>query len=111
MSSFQWRHKMATSELVPPGLAPYSQTDLLNRKFKRLTWLISFIFVIVFVLLIFELMGVLPISPFQPDIKNRLSVSEHPRLLVQLLRPSLPPTQRSGTRLFPSSENASPHRG
>lgn len=68
---------MATSELVPPGLELYSQTDLLNRKFKRLAWLISFIFVIVFVLLIFELTGVVPISPFQPDIKNRLSASEH----------------------------------
>lgn len=65
---------MATSELIP-GLDLYSQTDILNRKFKRLARVISFIFVIVFMLLIFELTGVVPISPFQPDIKSHLSVS------------------------------------
>lgn len=74
-----WRHKMATSELVPPGLDLYSQTDLLNRKFKRLARIISLIFVIVFILLTLELTGVVPISPFQPDIKSPLSVSEHPQ--------------------------------
>jgi hypothetical protein len=70
---------MGTSELIPPGLDLYSQTDLLNRKFKRLARIISFIFVIVFILLTFELTGVVPISPFQPDIKSPLSVSEHPQ--------------------------------
>ena len=70
---------MASSELVPPGLDLYSQTDLLNRKFKRLARLISFIFVIVFILLIFELTGVVPISPFQPDIKSPLSLVEYPQ--------------------------------
>ena len=70
---------MASSELVPPGLDLYSQTDLLNRKFKRLARIISFIFVIVFILLIFELTGVVPISPFQPDIKSPLSLVEYPQ--------------------------------
>ena len=70
---------MATSELVPPGLDLYSQTDLLNRKFKRLARIISLIFVIVFVLLTLELTGVVPISPFQADIKSPLSLSEHPQ--------------------------------
>lgn len=69
---------MATSELIPPTLDLYSQTDLLNRKFKRLARIISLIFVIVFMLLTFELTGVVPISPFQPDIKSPLSVSEQP---------------------------------
>lgn len=69
---------MATSELIPPGIDLYSQTDYLNRKFKRLSRIVSFIFGIVFLLLIFELTGILPISPFQPDIKNPLTVSERP---------------------------------
>ena len=69
---------MATSELIPPALDRFSQTDLLNQKFKRVARVIAFIFGMVFILLIFELTGVVPISPFQPDIKSPLSVSEPP---------------------------------
>ena len=61
---------MANSELIPPGLDLYSQTDRLNQKFKRRTTVISVICGIVFLLLIFELTGILPVSPFQTSIKN-----------------------------------------
>ncbi len=74
-----WRHKMSASELIPPTLDLYSQTDALNRRFKRLATIISLIFVIVFILLAFELTGVVPISPFQPDIKSPIGVSEYPQ--------------------------------
>jgi len=69
---------VATSELIPPGLDLYSQADYVNRKFKRLTTIASFIFGIVFLLLIFELTGIIPISPFQPDITNPLSATQRP---------------------------------
>jgi hypothetical protein len=51
------------------SLDPYSQTEVLNRKFKRVAWSTSLLFIGVIVLLILELIGVIPISPLQPNIK------------------------------------------
>jgi hypothetical protein len=50
-------------------LDPYSQTEVLNRKFKRVAWSTSLLFIGVIVLLILELTGVIPVSPLQPNIK------------------------------------------
>ena len=69
---------MANSELMPQGLDHYSQTELLNQKFKRRTKVISFICGVVFLLLIFELTGIIPISPFQTNIKNPLTAIDRP---------------------------------
>jgi hypothetical protein len=52
------------AELTNPLLNQYSHVELLNRKFRRLTWLLSFVFLGVVVLLVLELTGVLPLSPF-----------------------------------------------
>jgi hypothetical protein len=52
---------------------PYSQTEVLNRRFKRIAWSTSLLFLGVIVLLILELMGVIPISPLQPNIKVGVS--------------------------------------
>ena len=57
------------AELTHPILNEYSQTELLNRKFKRWIWLLSVVFLAILVLLVLQLIGVVPISPFQPGIK------------------------------------------
>jgi hypothetical protein len=68
MRSFDDRYPQ-DAELTHPILNQYGQTQLLNRRFKRLTWLFTVLFVVIFVLLVLELAGVVPISPFQPDLK------------------------------------------
>ncbi len=57
------------AELTHPLLNEYSQTELLNRKLKRVTLLLSITLIAVLALLILELVGVVPLSPFQPGIK------------------------------------------
>jgi hypothetical protein len=68
MPSFGDRYS-PDAELTHPLLNEYSQTDLLNRKLRRWTWLLSVVFLVVLALLMLELLGVIPISPFQPDLK------------------------------------------
>ena len=68
MRSFGDRYP-AGAELTHPILNEYSQTELLNRKFKRWIWLLSVVFLAILVLLVLQLIGVVPISPFQPGIK------------------------------------------
>jgi hypothetical protein len=68
MRSFEDRYPQ-DAELTHPVLNEYGQTDFLNRKFKRLTWLFSVVFLAVLTLLVMELTGVVPISPFQPGLK------------------------------------------
>jgi hypothetical protein len=53
----------------PASVNPYSQTEVLNRKFKRVAWSTSLLFLGVIALLILELIGVIPVSPLQPNIK------------------------------------------
>jgi hypothetical protein len=53
-----------SAELTHPILNQYSQTDLLNRRFKRLTWLFAVLFVAVLAMLGLQLTGVVPLSPF-----------------------------------------------
>ena len=57
------------AELTHPVLNQYSQTDLLNRRFRRASWTLSIVFLAVLVMLLLELTGVIPISPFQPGLK------------------------------------------
>jgi hypothetical protein len=57
------------TELTQPVLNQYSQTDLLNRRFRRLTWLLVAVFATILVLLFLELAGFVPQSPFQPDLR------------------------------------------
>jgi hypothetical protein len=57
------------AELTHPLLNEYSRTELLNRRFKRVAWLLSVVFIAVLVLLTLELTGVVPLSPFQPGVK------------------------------------------
>jgi hypothetical protein len=54
---------------------PYSQTEVLNRRFKRIAWSTSLLFLGVIALLILELIGVIPVSPLQPNIKVGISSS------------------------------------
>ena len=68
MSSFGDRYPQ-DAELTHPILNEYSQTELLNRRFRRVTWLLLAVFVAVLALLVLELTGVLPVSPFQPGVK------------------------------------------
>ena len=70
MHSFGDRYSQGT-QLTHPVLNEYSQTDLLNRKLKRVTLLLSVILIAVLALLVLELIGVVPISPFQPDVKMK----------------------------------------
>jgi hypothetical protein len=56
------------AELTHPVLNQYGQTELLNRRFRRLTWLIAAVFTTILVLLVLELTGHIPQSPFQPDL-------------------------------------------
>jgi hypothetical protein len=51
------------------AIDPYSQTEVLNRKFKRIAWSTSLLFLGVIALLILELIGVIPVSPLQPNIR------------------------------------------
>jgi len=67
------------AELTHPLLNEYSQTELLNRRFRRVTWLLLLVFLAVLVLLVLELTGVLPLSPFQPGVK----LTDTPALLSQ----------------------------
>lgn len=67
---------MANTELIPPGLELYSQTEVLNRRFKKMAVYLTLIFVSVLALLALELTGVVPISPFQPNIKSDLHPSD-----------------------------------
>jgi hypothetical protein len=53
------------AELTHPVLNEYSQTDLLNRRFRRITWLLLAVFLAVLTLLALELAGMVPLSPFQ----------------------------------------------
>ena len=59
----------------PASVNPYSQTEVLNRKFKRVAWSTSLLFLGVIALLILELIGVIPVSPLQPNIKVGVSSS------------------------------------
>jgi hypothetical protein len=68
MQSFGDRYPQG-AQLTHPVLNEYSHTDLLNRKFRRLTWLLSGILLLVLVLLVLELTGVVPLSPFQLGLK------------------------------------------
>ena len=63
------------SLIAPPPTAadPYSQTEVLNRRFKRIAWSTSLLFLGVIALLILELIGVIPVSPLQPNIKVGVS--------------------------------------
>jgi hypothetical protein len=62
---------------APPQTAAdsYSQTEVLNRRFKRIAWSTSLLFLGVIALLILELIGVIPVSPLQPNIKVGVSSS------------------------------------
>jgi putative copper export protein len=64
------------AELTHPVLNEYSQTDLLNRRFRRVTWVLLAVLLSVLALLVLELTGILPISPFQPGLK----VTDRPAL-------------------------------
>lgn len=64
MQSFGDRYPQG-AELTHPVLNQYSNTDPLNRRFKRITWLLSVLPLTVLTLLLLELTGVLPLSPFQ----------------------------------------------
>jgi hypothetical protein len=68
MPSFGDRYS-PDAELTHPLLNECSHTDLLNRKFRRWTWFLSVVFLLVVGLLTLQLLGVLPLSPFQPDLK------------------------------------------
>lgn len=52
------------AELSHPILNQYSQTDLLNHRLKRLTWLFSVVFLTVLTLLVLQLTGVIPLNLF-----------------------------------------------
>jgi hypothetical protein len=67
------------AELTHPILNEYSQTDLLNRRFRRVAWMLIVVLVAVLVLLALELTGVLPLSPFQPGVK----ITDTPALLLK----------------------------
>jgi hypothetical protein len=66
--------------VAPPHTAvdSYSQTEVLNRRFKRIAWSTSLLFLGVIALLILELIGVIPVSPLQPNIKVGVSSSPAP---------------------------------
>jgi hypothetical protein len=68
MRSFGDRYPQG-AELTHPVLNEYSQTDLLNRRFRRITWLLVIVFLVVLALLFLELTGVVPLSPFQLGLK------------------------------------------
>jgi hypothetical protein len=68
MQSFGDRYPQG-AELTHPVLNECSHTDLLNRRFKRITWLLSIVLVAVLTLLFLELTGVIPLSPFQFGLK------------------------------------------
>lgn len=87
---------MANTELIPPTLELYSQTEVLNRRFKKMAIYLTLIFVSVLALLTLELTGVVPISPFQPNIKSDLSPSEPPPSLYSDLSgiPAIDPNRR-----------------
>jgi hypothetical protein len=68
MRSFDDRYPQ-DAELTHPILNQYSQTDLLNRRFRRVTWVLLAVLLGVLVLLGLELTGVLPLSPFQLGIR------------------------------------------
>jgi hypothetical protein len=70
MHSFGDRYPQG-AQLTHPVLNEYGQTDLLNRKLKRVTLLLSVMLIGVLTMLVLELIGVVPISPFQPDIKMK----------------------------------------
>ena len=63
MHSFGDRYPQG-AELSHPVLNEYGQTDLLNRRFKLLSWLFSVVFLTVLALLVLQLTGVVPLSPF-----------------------------------------------
>ena len=65
-------------EPAHPAVGPYSQTEVLNRKFKKVAWSTSLLFLGVIVLLILELVGVMPVSPLQPNIKIDVPSPVHP---------------------------------
>ncbi len=59
---------------LPPAFShtainPYSQTEVLDRRFKRVAWSTSLVFLSVVTVLIMELTGVIPVSPLQPNTK------------------------------------------
>jgi hypothetical protein len=51
------------------AIDPDSQTEVLNRRFKRVAWSTSLVFLSVVTVLIMELIGVIPVSPLQPNTK------------------------------------------
>lgn len=75
MPSFGDRYPQ-DAELTHPLLNQYSHTDLLNRRFRRWTWFLLAVFLVVIVLLMLELLGMVPLSPFQFGVK----VTESPAL-------------------------------
>jgi hypothetical protein len=81
-------------EPVHPAIDPYSQTELLNRKFKKIAWSTSLLFLGVIVLLILELVGVIPVSPLQPNIKT----GEKSASVPSPVHPSSGPASDSGQR-------------
>ena len=85
MQSFGDRYPPG-AELIHPVLNEYSQTELLNRKFRRWIWLLSVVFLGILVLLVLELTGVVPISPFQPGIMMN-DTPAVPSLMVMLPSP------------------------
>jgi hypothetical protein len=79
MSAFDEKSPLAAAELAHPVLNQYSHTELLNRKFKRVAWSLWFVLVGVLALLVLELIGVIPLSPFQPGVK----ITDSPALSSQ----------------------------
>ena len=71
---------------------PYSQTEVLNRRFKRVAWTTSLVFLGVVALLIMELTGVIPVSPLQLNTKVESSPAPHVSPV------NLPPGLASGKR-------------
>lgn len=71
---------------------PYSQTEVLNRRFKRVAWTTSLVFLGVVTLLIMELTGVIPVSPLQLNTKVESSPAPH------VYPVNLPPGPASGKR-------------
>ena len=81
-------------EPAHPAIDPYSQTEVLNRRFKKVAWSTSFLFLAIVVLLILELFGVIPISPLQPNIKT----GEKSASVPSPVHPTAIPASGSGQR-------------
>jgi hypothetical protein len=69
MALFKGRLMWPSAAPSHTAIDPYSQTEVLNRRFKRVAWSTSLLFLGVIALLILELIGVIPVSPLQPNIR------------------------------------------